>query len=333
MNGESYTDLIDSLPGYALKTGATLCLADHIAAGHRLLIDLARAADTEPKALERLMRYLCCRGIFGVSVEAGYHLTEFSRLLLDDHPSRLRRSLDLDGYGGRIDHAISHLPEVIRSGRSCYSTIFGKPFYEDIIGCPELLNNFLEVRGRQASLHGHEINHHVSLTEGSHVVDVGGGTGELLMALLTNRTGISGTVFDLPVLAQAAAAAITANHAGEYVSFIGGDFFESIPHGDLHILSNTLFNWDDCLARDILRNCLNSSTTGKILVVEQIPDEFAPREEELALDLCNLAVNGGRQRTCDEFERLARWADLEVAKKTQLKFRSLFLLELHRCQP
>ena len=328
MSASTYSDLVDAVPSYALKTAATLRLADHIANGHRYVAELADAAGADPAALERLMRYLCCREIFGWTDTIGYQLTPFSRLLLDEHPSRLRRSLDLDGHSGRIDQAIARLPDVIRSGRPSYPELFGKPFYDDYAQHPDLEADFAAVRARQAHLHGLDIAPHVVIPDGTHLVDVGGGTGALLLALIHGRDTLTGTVLDLPGLEHAATIAIGNSDAAKQITFTSGNFFDHVPGGDLHILSNTLFNWDDVRAQQILQNCVRSSSTGRIVVVEQVLDGDNTTEEELALDLRNLAINGGRQRTRDQFDRLARRAGLEITTETRLNYRSLSLLEL-----
>jgi hypothetical protein len=86
--------MLDLVPAYALRAAASLGLADLIVQGSDCAESLAAAAGSNLDAMRRLMRYLCMRNIFAKSDDDRYGLTDFSVLLLDGHPSGLRRTLD-----------------------------------------------------------------------------------------------------------------------------------------------------------------------------------------------------------------------------------------------
>jgi hypothetical protein len=143
--------LVDPLPGHALRAAATLRLADLIAAGADTATALATAAGADADAVTRLMRYLCSRGIFQ-SHEGRYGLTEFSQLLLDDDPSGLRKTLDLDSYGDRFDRAVAELVDVVRSGEPAYPRLYGSTVYDDLAADPALGTVFADVGSMQGGI-------------------------------------------------------------------------------------------------------------------------------------------------------------------------------------
>ena len=78
------------------------------------------------------------------------------------------------------------------------------------------------------------------------VVDVGGGNGSLMLALVDRHPRMRAIVFDLAETVRDEQA------LGDRVTFVEGSFFESVPHGDVHVLSTILHDWDDRSARRIL---------------------------------------------------------------------------------
>jgi O-methyltransferase domain len=87
------------------------------------------------------------------------------------------------------------------------------------------------------------------------VVDVGGANGTLLSALLSANGALSGTLLDLPHVVAGATAALTAAGLAGRCEVVAGDFFESVPEGDLYLLKQILHDWDDAQCRTILASC------------------------------------------------------------------------------
>ena len=123
------------------------------------------------------------------------------------------------------------------------------------------------------------------------LVDVGGGNGSLLVELLRRRRGLSGIVFDLPETTRDEAS------LGERCTFVAGNFFESVPRGDVYILSTILHDWDDERAAAILRTIHAGAPTGaRLLIIDAvIPAGNEPHGAKW-LDLLMLALFGGRER-------------------------------------
>jgi 2,7-dihydroxy-5-methyl-1-naphthoate 7-O-methyltransferase len=134
--------------------------------------------------------------VFEEPAPGRFALNETAKELLD--PGQ-RLGLDLEGIGGRCAHAWSTLLTVVRTGKPAYREIFGLPFWEGLAAHPEIAASFDLLMGPTG--HGAP-NPEFQITGGwtsvRTVVDVGGGTGALLAAILRARPEIRGILADLP---------------------------------------------------------------------------------------------------------------------------------------
>lgn len=144
-----------------------------------------------------------------------------------------------------------------------------------------------------------------------HVVDVGGGDGTLLVALLNEYPTLRGTVVDLPNTAEAARRMLAAAGLADRGNAVAGDFFGDLPDdAEGYLLCSVLHQWSDEEARAILRNCAAAAgEDGAVFVIEKIPDvtAAAERAHEPA------PPDGARERDVGELTLLAESADLTVA--------------------
>lgn len=155
------------------------------------------------------------------------------------------------------------------------------------------------------------------------VVDVGGGDGTLLAAILREHPTVRGVVFDTPEgLSQAETTLEREGLAGRF-ALEPGDFFASVPAGgDLYLLKSVIHDWDDERAATIVRNCRKVVPAhGRLMIIEPVlpstVDASVPALMYLS-DL-NMLVNlGGRERTRTEFEELCEQADFAVTGLTPL---------------
>ncbi|KAL6006611.1 Caffeic acid 3-O-methyltransferase [Asimina triloba] len=149
------------------------------------------------------------------------------------------------------------------------------------------------------------------------VVDVGGGMGATLNKIVSKYPKINGINFDLPhVVARASA------YSG--VEHVGGDMFESVPSGEA-IFMKVRFGYFTTGATKhcyrLLKNCYDAlPDNGKVIVVEYIlpsePDASTASRFVFQLDLLMLAYNpGGKERTEEEFEKLAKGAGFAGIRK------------------
>jgi hypothetical protein len=147
-------------------------------------------------------------------------------------------------------------------------------------------------------------------------VDVGGGYGTLLAAILRSNPAAQGILFDVPHVIDAAQGFLSTNGVGQRCTRIAGDFFAAVPSGgDAYLLSQILHDWEDAECLTILRHCRAvMPDNGKLLLVEiVIPPGNEPSFGKW-LDLHMLAIPGGRERTEAEYAALFRDTGFELTR-------------------
>jgi hypothetical protein len=136
------------------------------------------------------------------------------------------------------------------------------------------------------------------------LVDVGGGGGVLLAAILDAAPHVSGVLFDRPEVAARAP-----------LPAVAGDFFVDVPAGfDAYLLSRVIHDWPDAEAVAILRTCRRAMAgSARLLLVEaELPERAADHPAAIRMDLHMLTLLGGRERTRAEYAGLLAQADLRL---------------------
>lgn len=328
-----FMEAADGMAPWALRAAATLRLADHVAAGAMTVTGLAERSDADPTTLAALMRYLVSRGVFSDRPGEGFGLTALSVQLLDRHPGGLRGWLDQSGVGARMDRALGQLLSSVRSGRPSYPEVFGQDFYTDMYqyrpqtAGPE--QSFARLRATHAQQFAASIADELNWADVTRVVDVGGGTGQVLLTLLHRWPRLVGCLVDLPEVlgsdssATAAAFAQNDDNAGVLarLSAAPGSFFDPLPPGsDVYLLVNVLHNWPDQDVVRILGQCREAAAEADILVIERLTDDLDP-QTATAMNLRMFLLSGGAERSEADFRRLAREAGLELAENRELSHR------------
>lgn len=296
-----------------VRVAATLRVADHIVAGRRTAPVIAEAAGVHADALERVLRHLVTAGVLREDGEAGYQLTELGDGLRDDHPHGVRRWIDLDGATGYADLCFTELLHTVRTGDPAFPARYGIGYWDDLDENPARAASFDALMGGRLNSVMPEIVRAVDWAALGSLVDVGGGDGSLLIALLHAHPDLHGTVLDLPGPARAAASAIADAGLGDRAKATSASFFDPLPaSAGGCLLSGVLHDWDDRSATAILRRCAEAvRPSGSVFVIETFDvDEDTPGSTEM--DLRMLAYVGGRERSIRELRELADAATLEL---------------------
>jgi 2,7-dihydroxy-5-methyl-1-naphthoate 7-O-methyltransferase len=309
-------ELTDFAAPWTTWVAATLRLADHIEAGATRPEEMAERTGADPNSLRRVLHYLAARGVVAESGGV-YANTAISRLLLDE--AGWRPWLDLDGAPGIWAESWTRLLQAVRTGSPGRDDVW---YYEELArtGSAE---SFDALMAAQVRANAEQVAENYDWSSIGHVVDVGGGTGVLLRTLLAAQPHLRGTLFDQ---AQVVAAAEQVDR----LEVVAGNFFEDpLPSGDAYVLSQILHGWPDDRAGQILTRCLEAGgDRARILVVEGVIPE-PPSADDASFDLFMLTLGGGRQRTLNEFERLANSVGLELRSAHSLETGNS-LLELRR---
>ncbi|KAL8127742.1 caffeic acid 3-O-methyltransferase-like isoform X2 [Apium graveolens] len=158
------------------------------------------------------------------------------------------------------------------------------------------------------------------------LVDVGGGTGASLHAIISKYPTIRGINFDLPHVVKDT----PSNSNG--VEHVGGDMFTSLPKGDAIFLKWICHNWSDEECLRFLTNCYQAlADEGKVVVAESIlpeqPETSLVTKTVLHFDAYMLIdIPGGRERTEKEFDALAKRAGFKRFNKLCCAF-NIWIME------
>ncbi|MGQ0805513.1 MAG: methyltransferase [Actinomycetota bacterium] len=310
----------------AVRVAATLRLADHISQGLRTAPKLSEVERVDADALDRLLRHLVSVDVLSRDESSRYALTERGEWLRDDHPSGLRARLDIEGAIGRAELSLVHLLHSVRTGEASFPVLFGREFWDDLASDPARRASFDAQMGADVAAWAPAVVAARDWKPLGHVIDVGGGDGTLLAALLRAHPTLRGTVFDQPATADAARKNLAALGLADRGDVASGSFFDPLPAGaGGYLLSAILHNWNDEAAGAILRRCADAAgTTGRIIVVEKTgPGGESPRTD---VDLHVLAYFSGRERGVTELTALAADVGLDVAAVHQAD--DLSILEL-----
>lgn len=318
----------DLVTPMALRVAATLRLADHIAEGADTIPVLAERVRADPDALGRMVRYLASIGVFTHGPGNSYGLGPLGQMLLSGDSVRPRDWLDIEGAVGGADLALLRLLDTVRTGQAGYPLVYGRGFWEKLGEDPALSSSFDALM--DAHLHSHvaELVSAYDWGSAAHVVDVGGGDGTLLGAILSEHPRLRGTLVELAGPASAARTKLAAQGLSDRCDVVTSSFFDPLPvGGDLYVLSSVLHDWSDEDATSILRCCAKAAgDKGVVLVIEALIEETSD-PLLISMDIRMLAYTSGKERTAAEFEALARRAGLSVAGTRPASYRTLMELK------
>ena len=149
------------------------------------------------------------------------------------------------------------------------------------------------------------------------LVDVGGGSGVLLSAILRATPALRGVLMDRPAAIAAARERLATEGLSERAECVAGDFFATVPPGaDGYLLSRVIHDWDDRDAVRILRRCRAAMPgTARLLLVESVlPERARDAPEAIRMDLHMMVLLGARERTEEEYRRLLAAAGLDLRR-------------------
>ena len=293
----------------ALYVAAELRVADHLAQRPMTGAELASATGADAGALHRVMRTLSALGVFAEADTGEFSLNETGRLLRSDIAGSYRAAV-LFMAGGVRWRCWSDFLQTVRAGGGGAERTLGMDLFEFYAANPQESEiHDQAMRGISAAQVAAVLNA-FDFSNAGLVIDVGGGTGELLFAILTANPALRGVLFDLPHVVANALPAQNDNEVGTRVQLVGGSFFETVPpNGDTYLLKTVIHDWDDARAGAILRNCRRAiPPNSKLLLIErELPEPGQPgiTPEAFLLDLEMLVMTpGGRERTRREFAKL-----------------------------
>jgi len=294
---------------------AKLGIADHIGEGAKSAEQLAAATNTHAPSLYRFLRTLASQGLLTQDAAGRFALTPLGAALRSDAPGAARATL-LTLAGDWSLRGWEHFVYSLETGKSGYERHLGMPIFDWLTKNPEEAALFGET---MVGVHGQEpaaVAAAYDFSDIETLVDVGGGTGNLITTVLSAHPRPRGVLFDLPHVEADATARIQARGLSDRVRFESGSFFEKVPAGgDAYLISHVIHDWPEDLCVKILSNIRAAmKPTGRVLLVEMVlPPGDTPHLGKM-LDMMMLVGPGGQERTETEYRELFGKAGLRITR-------------------
>ena len=279
-----------------LWVAAELGVADLLADGPRSSDALAARLGVHAGALGRVLRALAGCGVFAADEDGTFRLNRLAEPLRRDVPGSVREAI-IGWCQPYVWRSWGGLLESVRTGEPAFARLHGMPLWEYLGQQPDLAANFDAALG--SSVRHAALVAAYDFSALTRLVDVGGGNGQLLAAILQAYPSLHGVLFDQPRVVPEATAVLAEAGVAARCEVVGGDFFAAVPGGaDGYLLSAVLGDWDDARAGRILANCRRAMGADARLLIScpLIGDRVESALAKLS-DVMHLVVTGGGGRT------------------------------------
>ncbi len=297
----------------AIRVVAELGVADLLADGARTSGDLAEATGSHPRSLFRLLRALAGIGVLEQPGDDLFGLAPMGECLRSDVPDSLR-AYAMVFAGDRHWQAWANLGHSVRTGETGYGHHFGSSFYDDLAGSADLNDLFDRAMAGSIARTCAPVVEAYDFSRFTTLVDVGGGDGTLLVAILRANPSLQGVIFEREPVAERARKHVAATGLSDRCEVVTGDFLRSLPRADGYLLARCLRAFDDDAGTQILTTARRAmADDGRLLLVERlVPPGGGPAEAKLG-DLNMLVLTGGCERAEADYAGLLRAAGLELS--------------------
>jgi hypothetical protein len=299
----------------AIFAVAELGIADYLKDGPRSSDEIAQATGMHAPSLYRLMRSMAGFGFFVEEDGQRFSLTPLGAALQSDAPGRARSTVR-HVVGPLMWQAFGEFLHSVKTGETAVKKVFGQPLFDYLDTDPEQATFFNEA---MIGFHGAEPPAVAAAYDFSGIrklVDVGGGTGNLLTTILLANPELKGMLYDQPHVAAEARRRIELKGLSERCEVIEGSFFEAVPSGgDAYMMSHIIHDWDEPRCLQILKNCREAmGEQGRLLLVEMVIPANNDFHASKYFDLIMLAFAGGEERTEEEYATLFAKAGFKLTR-------------------
>ena len=324
MSSPAALKLLDLIQSHRITAviyvAARLGIADRLSGGSKSLDDLAEATGANRTALARLLTALRAIGICEPDGAEQYTLTETGAALVGDAGLSFKSWAIMEGEW--LSKSWNGMLATIMSGKTAAELQGFDNSFDLMARVPENVGMFNAAMTDMTRLVTADVLAAYDFSRVSHLLDVGGGSGELIGAVVARYPHMRGTVFDLARCADIATAHLARLGLADRAAFLTGDFFAAIPAiADAIILKSVIHDWDDQRSCVILQNCRRAlPEDGTLLLVERmmpaIPDTSDLHRSHVLSDLNMLRGPGGMERTDGQYRDLLGKAGFHVTSVT-----------------
>jgi isoprenylcysteine carboxyl methyltransferase (ICMT) family protein YpbQ len=299
----------------AIYIAAKLGIADYLQKQPKTAEELAAVTHTHAPSLYRLLRALASIGIFVEDNKHRFALTPLAATLQTEAPYSLRFMAIAElGY----EHYLGwgNLLHSVKTGETAFNHATGMSIWDYYAQHPEDSKPFDRAMTDVTATVVEAVLESYDFSSFNTVVDVGGGQGSLIAAILKTNSALKGILFDLPTVIEDASPQLVADGVADRCVRVAGNFFESVPvGGDAYLLKWIIHDWDDANAIAILKNCHQAMPDNStLLLIEQVisPKNGLPFAQ--LMDLNMLVMMGGRERTATEYNSLLQTTGFRLTR-------------------
>ncbi|MFH0299353.1 methyltransferase [Bradyrhizobium sp. 31Argb] len=316
---ESIFDLVQSHRITAvIYAAAKLDLAEAIGDDARSAAELARLVSADESALRRLLVGLTTIGVCNRAGGDRFTITDLGRQLDRNANPSFKDWVLFEGEV--LARSWAGLVDSVRSGKTATEMRGeGHNRYAVMGSSPELVARFNAAMVSLTRSLVPKIVQAYDFSTARVVMDIGGGSGELIAGVLLHNPNLKGIAFDLARCEKEAQEHLNRVGIADRCRFVAGDFFEAVPRGaDTILMKSILHNWKDDRSEIILRKCRDALPVGgKLIIIERImperPTTSAQDREHAMSDLNMLREPGGMERTEAQYRTLAEVAGFTFA--------------------
>jgi hypothetical protein len=297
-----------------LHVAAVLGLADLIAQGNETVEQIAQATGCHQPSLNRLLTTLASLDVFTRDAMGRLRLTSLGDTLRSDVQVSLRDKA-LFEISEPVWRAWGSCLASVRTGRPSFHQVYDATLWQYLAQHSEIAAIFNRFMTAQSKLHNTALLESYDFSGIGTLIDVGGGYGSTLAAVLAQYPDMRGILFDLPEVV-ASAEKLETSRFSDRCDVVGGDMLSSIPpQGDAYIIKRVMMDLTDDKVARVLENCIAvMGSRSKILVIDPlIPEGTTPHPNRL-VDLLMMNVSGGRCRTEEQFRELFQESGLMLSR-------------------
>jgi hypothetical protein len=308
--------IFGALQGKALSLMAELNIADYLIETPMSVEDLATRTETDVVAMERYTCLIEQMGLISKSEPGKFTCTQLGALLQRGQSPSLHNYALLTNSDVVLE-MVQHMSSTLKSGESAFAQLYGESFYDALQNRPQQAAIFdgamheISEKDIPEILDSYDFSHYQS------VIDVGGGQGYLLAALLDKYTHLQGTLFELADVSEQAKSVLNQYINNGRAQIETGSFLDTIcSNGDLYILKRVLSHFSDNDATKLLSNIrARINPGGRLLVID--PDTASLYGASFNL-LMLVAVGGSGVRSEKELSSLFASSGFKYERKTRL---------------
>ncbi len=310
--------IIATWTSQAITVAAQLGVADALADGPLTIDELAARVDADADALRRLLRALISRGIFLQRGDGRFVLNSLAGTLRSDAPVSMKSAARFYGSQEQRERW-TLLVDSVKTGTSVVPALRGKSSFDYFADKPELAELFNQTMTSVSEMTDATVVAGYDFSVYPTIVDVGGGHGPLLSAILAAAPASRGVLYDLPRVVANAPVLLRKQGVADRVAIAEGSFFDSVPGGgDAYLLKNVIHDWPDETALHILRNVRAAAgPAATVLLVEFVIPKHDRDFPGKWVDLEMLLNLGARERTAAEYRDLLGEAGLRLTRVVQ----------------